>query len=477
VSELIPESEDRSEARLEREPEDQQLPPNIELIPSAEPETDTVSETDTNLRSALREIFSWRNYAIYLLTSWIFGAFDKLNYFFNLYLLEIGWEILFIGSVGSMISVVTLLSRFFGGYVGDVVDRKVLSTVGMLIAAIYSILIGLFVDTTILIFALVISSLLSIVKGGSTAYIMDNIPKKHSGLALSLFTAGGVFGVITLLTFHYLVTITEFAFAFRVLYLLGGIVFLGSTIARAVLLDSSKPQGREEGRPVWKDFIHQNINSIRLFISLAPGIVFIMVVDAISDSLFNFGAPIYTNEILGVRIIGINIIVLTALVVSVPLLLSVGRSSDKRNPKHVALMVYSLMPVCALLLILAPVFPVWGPASFIDAADAIFPGLGVIFTTPFLAIMIKTVNDSLWWLVILTVIRRSLPAQNTSKILAVYWIIVAIFRSVGPFLGGVMYVFLDPATIFIFVLVLNLIILGSLSSKRISITNDVAEEG
>ena len=65
MRELIQESEDRSEARLEHEPDDQQLPPNIELLPSAEPGTDTVSEVDTNLRSALREIFSWRNYFSY----------------------------------------------------------------------------------------------------------------------------------------------------------------------------------------------------------------------------------------------------------------------------------------------------------------------------------------------------------------------------------------------------------------------------
>lgn len=471
MSELIQESEDRSEARLDREPEDQQLPPNSELIPSADLGTETVSEVDTSLRSSLKEIFSWRNYSIYLLTSWIFAAFDKLNYFFNLYLIDIGWEILFIGTVASTLSVVTLVSRFIGGYVGDVADRKMLSVVGMLIAAMYSIMIGIFTDTIVLIIALVIAGLLSVVKGGSTAYIMDNIPKKHSGLALSLFTAGGVFGVLTLLLFHYLVPIFGFGEAFRTLYLLGGVVFLGSTAARAILLDSSKPQAREESRPVWRDFIQQNVDSIRLFITIAPGIVFIMVLDAISDSLFSFGAPIYTNTTLGIQIIGINIIVLVSLIISVPLLLTVGRSSDRKNPKQVAIAVYSLMPVCAILLLLAPIVPLWGPASFVDGANAMLPGLGVMFTTPFLAIMLKTVNDSLWWLVILTVIRRSLPPQNTSKILAVYWIIVALFRSFGPMLGGVLFVFLEPAALFLLVLALNIIILGTLSSRKISITN------
>ena len=151
------------------------------------------------------------------------------------------------------------------------------------------------------------------------------------------------------------------------------------------------------------------------------------------------------------------------LLVSVPLLLKVGRVSDKWGVKKAALVVYAIMPICAALLIIAPAFPSWAPQSFVDAADSIFEGLGVVFTTPFLGIFVKSINDTLWYLVLLTLIQKKLPRENTSKILAAFWFVVYTCISLGPLLAGIIYQYSEPSILFTIVLALNLLILGGIA--------------
>jgi hypothetical protein len=120
------------------------------------------------------------------------------------------------------------------------------------------------------------------------------------------------------------------------------------------------------------------------------------------------------------------------------------------------------MPIAAILLILAPICPYWVPLIIPYAADSIITGTGVIFSTPFLGILMKYVNDTLWWLVILVIVKKNLPREDTSKVLAVFMTIVYLFLSVGPFIGSLLFTFFEPANLFLLVLSLNLAILGAL---------------
>ncbi|MBY8998441.1 MAG: MFS transporter, partial [Candidatus Thorarchaeota archaeon] len=139
---------------------------------------DEIKKYSPSLIDSLRTIFSWRNYSVYLATSWIFTAFSYMGSFFNLYLYEeLHWGYLLIGTVLSFISAISAISRLIGGYVGDVSNRKYLSVVSMLMLAVYNLIMGIFVEFTWIIIALLFFSTMDVFKGGSTAFIMDNIPK------------------------------------------------------------------------------------------------------------------------------------------------------------------------------------------------------------------------------------------------------------------------------------------------------------
>jgi MFS family permease len=385
--------------------------------------------------------------------------------FFNLYLRTLQWDFMTIGTTLSAVAMVSVFARLIGGYVGDVVDRKKLAVVAMLLTASYFLIIGLFTDFSYVVIGLIILGMNDVAIGGSSAYIMDNIPSKHSGLALSLFMVGRSLGTVTILVFLIIEPILGFAETFRRMYLLTGVFLLICAAARAYYLDPNPQKGRVEGTPLWKDFVAENRQAIGILVRMMPGVLIVVIIDALSDSLFGFGALIYTNEMLGVSYRGIAIMMFVYLAILTPLLLKTGRMSDTKGARGTALAVYIFMPICAGLLLVAPIFPQWAPDWLIIATEARMEGLGVIFTTPFLAIVIKMVNDVLWYTILLALIRKRIPRKDTAKILAMFWAVVYLCQSIGPLIGGIIFTYFEQSFLFVIVLGLNFLILGALAKN------------
>ncbi|MFX1602788.1 MAG: MFS transporter [Promethearchaeota archaeon] len=393
----------------------------------------------------------------------MYNGFAVIYEFFNLYLRALDWDYVLIGTVVTIIVALSAISRLIGGYVGDVVDRKRLSALAMLMLAMYHLIMGVTTDFIFIFGALVIYATMDLAKGGSTAYIMENIPKEHSGFALSLFQTGRSWGILTLAAFGLIVPILGFSESMRLIYIVSGLFLLICAIAREVLLSPSPQKGRTKDRPLWRDFVAENRQAVRLILSYMPAVLAIVVLDAVSDSLWRYGALIYTNEVLDFTYENITVMVLVPLVISLPLLLKVGRFSDVKGMKKTTLLVYSIMPICAGLLIIAQNVEYWVPESLYFAAESIAAGLGLIFTTPFLAIVIKAINDSLWALVLMTLIQKSMPRTDTAKVLGIFWTVVYIVTSPGYFAGGMIFEFLGPSNMFVVIMIANLLILGGIA--------------
>lgn len=453
----------RSDDILDNDAADRELDNKSDSEDKDHIKLDEGHEQNIGIRTSLSAVFSWKNFRIYLATAWIFNAFAYLGSFFNLYLWSILPSMIFIGTIATITSAILTTARLFGGYVGDTVNRKTLAAVSMFILAIYYLMIGFFTDPLLIFVALMIYASAEITKGGSTAYIMDNIPRNHSGFALSLFTAGRALSIITLVVLGVLYPILGFEEAFRQLHIVGGILLLVSSILRVIYLESSPQQGRAAGTKLWKSFIDDNKRALSTLLTIIPGMIIVCIFDSISDSFFKLGALIYMYEELAIDIPSIVIMFIVTLMIQVPLLLKVGRLVDRKGVKSTVLMVYAIMPISAALLIVAYWFPDWAPLSFSMTANSIIPGLGVIFKTSFLAIVLKYVNDTLWYTIVLVLIRKRLPSKDTAKILSMFWFIVWIAASLGPIVGG----FISEATsimsLFVMVFILNIIILVAIA--------------
>ncbi|MFW9927561.1 MAG: hypothetical protein ACFFDM_12480, partial [Candidatus Thorarchaeota archaeon] len=97
------------------------------------------------------------------------------------------------------------------------------------------------------------------------------------------------------------------------------------------------------------------------------------------------------------------------------------------------------------------------------------------FSTPFLAIVMKSLNDSLWYLLLLIIIQKSLPRQDTSKILSVFWFIVWMCASVGPYIGGLFFQYFYQGDLFLVILLLNMLILAWIASQGLIRESNIAE--
>ncbi|MHA2079950.1 MAG: hypothetical protein ACW99H_02260, partial [Candidatus Thorarchaeota archaeon] len=128
--------------RLDRKTEKERLSDIKVRLGKIEEKIDEIKDDSQSLTHSLRTIFSWRNYSVYLATSWVFTAFSYMGLFLNLYLLDLRWDYLLIGSVLSITSAISATSRLVGGYVGDVSNRKHLSVVAMFMMAIYNLIMG-----------------------------------------------------------------------------------------------------------------------------------------------------------------------------------------------------------------------------------------------------------------------------------------------------------------------------------------------
>jgi MFS family permease len=421
----------------------------------------TVPEQD--FRTSLRVIFANRNYTILLTTSWIFSTFNFLSSYFNLYLRALGWEIFVIGVVLSFSAGISALTRLIGGYYGDVANRKRVAVYAQLVYAIYYILIGLVADFWLVIAAVLFLSIQDLFRSGSSAYFMENVPKKEGGLAISLFTAGRGFSIISLVAFGFLEPMIGFPETFRLLYFTAGLFMIVASAARAYLLTSIETVQEKSEKPIIREFFYQNAKAAKLLVAAIPGLLTVAIIDTISDSFFKTVALIYANEVLSIDFAGINLMLIFQLILIVPLVLKIGRVSDRSGIKRAALVVYSVMPISAGLLFIAPYFPYIAPYDFYLAANSIASGLGVIFTTPFIAIVMKYVNDTLWWALIIILIRKRLPKTDTSKILSIFWVIIYIMGSLGPVLAGAIYTFLTPQSTFLIIFILNILILAAIA--------------
>ena len=264
--------------------------------------------------------------------------------------------------------------------------------------------------------------------------------------------------------------------AFREIHLVGAVLIFLSTLLRAKYLESSPQRGIENESRLWENFIRENMRTARVVFALIPGMIIVCIFDSISDSFFKLGALIYMYTDLMIDVPSMVIMFILTIAIQVPLILKVGRLTDRKGVKSTALMVYSVMPISATLLIVALWYPNWAPESFAIAANSIIPGLGVVFKTSFLAIIMKYVNDTLWYTIVLVLIRKRLPSKDTSKILSIFWFIVWLASSLGPYIGGIISEATSIMSLFYLVIVLNVIIIVAIARYDLTTKGKSMEE-
>ena len=440
----------------------------IEAETESSPQEDEEGVSITWLQ-AVRKTVSNKNFTIFLLTAWIYSSLQVVNRYFPLYLRDVGLTYIMVGVLVSLLTGISLIGEFVSGYLADNYDRRKLASITMAINGVGYFIIAYSGDIIIMAIGFMMFGISSFTGKGGTAYIMEQIDRRHGGVAVSLFTLGTVFGLIPLFVVGVLLNFgTEFLIVMRTMFTISGAAYMICAFIRIMWLDSTDPGKRAaKSDNVIRDFLSENIRSIKLLARVFPVFIAVFCIDALSDTFYGFANLYYVNETLGFGIADINLMLLLTLTFSIPLTLYLGRLFDKHGGKKLTLMVYSVMPVAIGLLIVAQNVPYIVPASWLAVADSIYPGLSVLFSLAFIATAIKSINDVLWMSVINTYIQKSLPRQDLGKMLSLTAVFVLSIVTVGQIPAGVIYELFRGIPLLSMALGLNFVILYILATRSI----------
>lgn len=408
-------------------------------------------------------VLTYRSYSVYLVTSWILGIFGIIiEWYLLLYLRDLLLSYILIGILFTLYMILELSTRFFGGYIGDNYNRKWLSVLTMLVLGIGMFAFAFATNILLLIMACIILASSSLFASGSTSYIYENIPREHSGLAMGIFQTSSAFGLIGLGLVTWLIgTGTTFVNAIQFMFFIGGCSYITAALVRSLFLaPAAKIERKDRDVNKFRDFFKQNAQAFRLLITILPVFLAVLLLDALSDGFYRFVIMFYLNEALHFPINAISLMLIIVLAVSIPLSITVGGFFDKYGSRRTILIVYSVMPICLTLLIIAPLIPYWLPESFVTSLTTSFPLLQPLLTTAFLAMAMKYINDILWMTLILTYLRRALPRTETAKMLSIFMIVITLSFIATPIPASILYTIFGALPILVLALTINLLILG-----------------
>lgn len=416
--------------------------------------------------SSLKVILRYRSFSVYLVTSWILGIFGVIiNSYLTLYLRDILFSnYVLVALLLSIYMAMELVMRFLGGYLGDNANRKALSVLTMVVSGLALFVFAFAGDFLWLMIGSVVLAFSTLFASGSTSYIWDNMPREHAGRAMGLFQTSAGFGLLGLALVTWLLgTGMPFVPAVQYIFVLGGACYIVAAVIRQILLVPSKPIPRNNrAASTIRDFFRQNWQAIRYLVTILPVFLTVLIVDALSDGLYGFVSMFYLNEALRFSIGEISLMLIVVLAFSIPLSVTVGGFFDKHGTRRAVTVVYSVMPICLVLLLIAPLVPFWLPVQVVVSLTTAFPILAPIMTTAFLATACKRINDILWWTLIFTYLRRAIPRSETAKMISIFMIILMIAGVVTPLPAAIVYSFLGAVPVLLVTLVLNLVILGVL---------------
>ncbi len=415
-------------------------------------------ESESNLEKAKR-LFKNRNFAILIVTYWATGIFQPVLGYLNLYMHEEGLSYITIGILLSIYSAIALLAKWIGGHIADNYDRRLQSAISMFLAGIGPFIIAFARDDFVLALGYLSFTLVYFFSSGSTAFIMENVPKENSGFGMSMFSYRKVFNVIGLSFLGLLFAISvSFVASMQIALVLEGIVFF---ILGAIRLFGLKPLNKRLER---KKF--SLTSGFKIFFATMPVIMVIAFLDAVSDTMFQFVYLFYMRYELNISVSVINAAFILAAVLVGPLSTKLGKAMDISPSSKLLAKVYSLMPVSLGLLIVASRFTYILPNVLIDDIIHFFAPLDLIFQTGFIAIVLKFINDTLWYSLLFMSVKRYAPRLDSGKILSAYAILVQAPNILLNSVLGVVYTYIGGLLLILTCLAINIVILLILLSRK-----------
>lgn len=410
----------------------------------------------------LRIIFSSRNFVVILITNYTTLFFVAAFIYLNLFFRDIGISYFELGIANSWGMAVGLFGTLLGGYWADIAGgkfRKPMAVGNKLIAVFTMLTFAIATDLLGVLLALTFFGIRQFTQSSLEPILYESLPPEHLGTALSLFTIGGVFGLLGLVLVGLLIQ-DSFVGGLRIFFVLAAVsMFIDFLLRLFFLEDTTRAHIAEE--KTLKNFAHdlyqQYRTGVKILVAAIPLFLIIYLTDVVSDICYGFAQTFFLNEEAGMSYTNINFIMIGATFIGVIGGLFAGSLLDKsENEAKVMFLAYMFLPVSVFLLLFSPSHPTW--ITILPQTE-----LGIVIaSTAFVAVVIKAGNDVVWRTLVFGAIGRKLPREHTGKVTSLLRVLVSLVGIILMPIAGYIYQTEGGIPLLATALVLNILILSAL---------------
>lgn len=407
---------------------------------------------------SLKIVFSSRNFVVILLTNYTGGLFLAAWVYLNLFFRDIGISYFELGLADAWAMGLGLFTTMFGGYFADkhIPFRKYMATFNKFFMGIAALFIVFVTDFPGLIMVWTVFGFSQFCQASIDPILFESLPPEQMGTGTSLFTLGGIFGILGLVVVGFLIH-DNFVAGLKIFWLIASASSFIDFFIRWKFLEqteSVQTSGTEKNNHFLRDLLEQYQVGLKVLLTTIPLFLFVFLLDVASDINYRFAQNFYLNEEVGMGYNAINYIMIGATILGVIGGLFAGRLLDRsENEAKVMFLAYFLLPFSVLLLFYSPSIPLW---------TTTFPNgeiYEVIASTAFIAVLIKSGNDVIWRTIAWGAVGRKLPREHTGKVMAILNMVVLLLGvGISPIVGYI-YQTEGGQPLLIIAMILNVVIL------------------
>ncbi len=378
--------------------------------------------------------------------------------YLNLYFRDIGISYFELGLADAWAMGLGLIAMLIGGYWADkyIPHRKWMATFNKFFITIACFTIAITTDLLGLFLAWTVFGFSQFCQASIDPILFESLPPKHLGTGTSLFTLGGVFGLVGLVFVGFLIT-NDFVSGLRIFWYLAAISSAIDFFLRFFFLKKTSPtQDPEENGAtnLTQDVFLQYLTGFKVLAATIPLFLIVFVIDAMSDINYRFAQNFFLNEDIGMEYVAINYTMIGVTIIGIIGGLFAGSLLDKsQDESKVMFLAYFLLPFSIILLLYSQSIPKWTNSLSNEGAWS------VIASTAFIAVVIKGGNDMVWRTIAWGAVGRKLPREHTGKVMAILSIIIQTLGVVVSPIAGYIYQTQGGQPLLIVALFLNLMIL------------------
>jgi MFS family permease len=412
---------------------------------------------------SLKIVFRSRNFLIILLTNYTGSLFLAAWIYLNLFFRDVGISYFELGLADSWAMMLGLFATMIGGYWADkhIPHRKYMATFNKFFIGIATLFIPFVTNFYGLLFVWTVFGFSQFCQSSIDPILFESLPPEQMGTGTSLFTLGGIFGIIGLFFVGFLIQ-DNFVTGLNIFWFLASASSFIDFFIRLLFLEKTYPSIDVNvmiKNGFARDLLEQYSLGFKVLLATIPLFLIVFLLDVVSDINYRFAQNFYLNEDVGMGYIAINYTMIGASILGVIGGILAGRLLDRsENEAKVMFLVYFLLPFSVLVLFFSPTIPTWTNINF-------FPGNEVwlvISSTAFVAVVIKSGNDAVWRTIAWGAVGRKLPREHTGKVMAILAMIISLMGVIVSPVVGFVYQNEGGRPLLIGALVLNLIILGLL---------------